>query len=90
MRAEADELGEQSVLDLDDVENGDTLDVAPGGLDDASATAEVEAEVGAETDSPASAPRKRLLALARRAEALRPQDRRQVSAGDRAGQEAPR
>ncbi len=68
---QADALGEQSVLDLDDVENGDTLDVAPGGLDDASATAEVEAEVGAETDSPASAPRKRLLALARRAEALR-------------------
>ena len=66
---QADALGEQSVLDLDDVENGDTLDVAPGGLDEAST--ETNAEGAAETESPATATHKRLLALARRAEALR-------------------
>ncbi len=55
---EANAIGERAVLDLDDVDVGETFDVAPGALD----------ETG---DVPNENNRERLLRMARRAEALR-------------------
>ncbi len=66
---EADALGERAVLDLDDLEGADTLDVAPGALDEAAAPD--EGEDG--SPSPAltsTSTRERLLRFARRADAL--------------------
>jgi len=56
--AEADAIGERAVLDLDDVEVGESLDVAPGAQE-------------SEEDEIEPSHRERLLRMARRAEALR-------------------
>ncbi len=56
--AEADAVGERAVLDLDDVEAGESLDVVPGAQE-------------SEEDEIEPSHRERLLRMARRAEALR-------------------
>ena len=56
--AEADAIGERAVLDLDDVEVGESLDVTPGAQE-------------SEEDEIEPSHRERLLRMARRAEALR-------------------
>lgn len=60
-----EEIGERSVLDLDDAANSESLDVTPGSLEEESAADETAAEAGqAQLSS-------RLRALARRADALK-------------------